>query len=104
MISIYKSNIQILKTLKDNNYTSPFKSATVSQLQTIIPYSQSKLSKDLNALTTANLTLRGMKISRAETFYISQQGITYLSQILNELQEMYEPLNNEPLQEVNINE
>lgn len=82
---MHKSNIQILLTLQKNNYTSPFKSVTIQQLKPLTNYSQSKLSKDLNALTTASYVLRGIKKSRAETFYITQKGIDLLNQLFNEV-------------------
>ena len=79
---MHKSNIQILKSLYDNNLTTPFQSITISKINQLLPtYSYSKLSRDLNELTTANYTLRGIKKSRAETFYITTQGIEYLKSI-----------------------
>lgn len=74
-----KSAIRILMELAKNDCKSPLKSYTVEQLTTSTEeYSYSKVYADLTALYMSGYVLKGLKNSRAETYYISEQGLIIL--------------------------
>lgn len=76
-----KSTIDLLTILEKSNSFTEYTAIPISQIQPKTKYKYSKINNDLNKLYTANFINKGLKQGRAETYYITEEGITHLNKI-----------------------
>jgi hypothetical protein len=81
---MHKSDIKILQALFKNECTNELKSFTIKQLQSYLSeFCYSKIHSTLNSLSLGGFVARGFKNSRADTFYITNNGISILRGLLD---------------------
>jgi hypothetical protein len=80
---VNKSDIKVLQTLYKSECTNEIKSFTIKQLQNYLSeFCYSKIHNNLISLSIGGLVARGYKNSRADTYYITENGIRILRGLL----------------------
>jgi predicted transcriptional regulator len=80
---MHKSDIKILQTLFKSECTNEIKSFTIKQLKTYLSeFCYSKIHNTLVSLSLGGLVAKGYKNSRADTYYITDNGINILRGLL----------------------
>jgi hypothetical protein len=80
---MHKSDIKILQILFKGECTNELKSFTIKQLQIYLTeFCYSKIHNTLVSLSLGGLVARGFKNSRADTYYITENGIKILRGLL----------------------
>jgi predicted transcriptional regulator len=80
---MHKSDIKILQILFKSECTNEIKSFTVKQLQIYLTeFCYTKIHTALVSLSLGGLVSKGYKNSRADTYYITENGIKILRGLL----------------------
>lgn len=80
-MSFTKSDITILGKLNDANLDNEMKSATINGISTLTKLSKPKIRQSVSLLINNNLLSQGFKQKNANTYYINEEGITFLKNL-----------------------
>ena len=77
-----KNDSKLLYALYTEGCFDSFQSITASNLCEITEFGGTKVRKTLNEFVEAGYVKEGLKKSQARTFYITEEGISFLKEIL----------------------
>ncbi|MBO8161355.1 MAG: transcriptional regulator [Thermosipho sp. (in: Bacteria)] len=77
-----KNDFKILSILKENGCTTELRSYTIKKLKELTGLSENKIRNTLNTFKLTGYVKEGALQHRAKTFYITEEGINKLKELL----------------------